>query len=858
MQKTIRGFILTVALGVSVVLFIALYLVVSTVYDRTVREDARHVSDVIAEQTFNSMFQVMRQGWTRQELEEFIEASQATFDDTPYHLEIYRGEVVEARFGRIEQPEMDVEVEDAFASGEQELIERDQGLRYLYPLNARKECLECHTNAEEGDTLGVIEVEQDLEPVIRSARDDFLTVLAFLAPLPVVGALGVGLYLNRRIKRALGVVEDSIERVNKVSDLKEVAFRDQSPGFAELDHLLDNMQVLVEKLRGFAVDRDLLEFEIRLLEKFVITSEVVRDWREYVSQLLLEINQIVDAYSLFSVFKVDEEVFDLEVFWRCHPPESVRQTFEDAVFRALADEPHFQPMPEIQVHHHVAETGCTIESIDPEAIEVQTKSLLVETPKIGGIVGIGVQADIVRDDMRMLVVESILSTLLNVVGSVKAIYKYTRDLEYYATRDPLTDLYNQRVFWELLEYEMGRAERGGYGFAVLVIDLDNFKAINDTYGHGFGDRFLATFAERLRASVRQGDVLARYGGDEFVAILGEGDDGNPYQVAERIREEAGSVALTAPDGREVHATISIGVAFYPEHATELKDLFMFADNMMYKAKTEGKNRIGYPTDEDVVEVFRAIGEKSRVVQQALDADHVVPVFQPIVEAATGRVVAHETLSRIRREDGTLMGAGEFVEVAERMGIIHKLDHLMMEKAFARMAETDYQGLLFINLSPRVLVLGEFLRETSRLVEAYGIDPGRVVFELTERDTVRNFQVLEDFVNDLKLEGFKFAIDDFGSGFSSYHYIKRFPVDYVKIEGDFIVNMLSDGRDRAFVRNITNLAQELGIRTIAEFVESDEVLNAVAGTGIDLAQGFYTGRPSETLSPAEGEPPVERG
>ena len=844
MQKTIRGFILTTAIGATVLLLAGFYFVVSAVYDHTVREDARTVSDIIVDQTFNSMFQVMRRGWTREELETFLDANRATFEGTPYELEIYRGEKVDYLYGTIDQPAKDERVQAVFTDGERVRLEDDTRLRYLYPLNARQECLSCHSNVEVGDTLGVIDVQQDLTPVIEDARGRFLTILLLAAPVPIIGAIAVGLYLHRRLKGALGFIGTSIEQVNSVSDLREVSFRDHGTGFRELDHLLHEMQTLVEKLRSFAVDRDLLEFEIRLLETFVLTSEGVRDWRESISQLLLEINKIVDAYSLFSVFKVDEEVFDLEVFWRCNPPADVRQAFEDGAMEALRNEPHFQPMPEIQIHHHVADTSCHMEDVDKDSVAMQTKSLLVDTPKIGGIVGIGLQADIVRDDVRMLVVESILSTLLNVVGSVKAIYKYTKDLEHYATRDPLTNLYNQRVFWELLEYEIARAERGQYGFSLLVIDLDNFKAINDNYGHGFGDRFLEAFAGAIEGSVRQGDVVARYGGDEFVAIINDSDEVGPYQVAERILERCTELSMEAPDGNMVKATVSIGLANYPDHATEQKDLFMFADNMMYKAKTEGKNRIGFPTEDEVVEVFRAIGEKSREVQQALDADNVVPVFQPIVDTRTGEVIAHETLSRIRRDDGSLMGAGEFVEVAERMGVIHKMDYVVMEKAFAKIKAEGYTGLLFVNLSPKAIVISEFLHETRRLVQENDVDPAQIVFEITERDTVRSISVLETFVNDLKLEGFKFAIDDFGSGFSSYHYVKRFAVDVVKIEGDFIANMLNDNRDLAFVRNISSLARELGIQTVAEFVENQDVLDAVAETGIDMAQGYYTGRPSE--------------
>jgi EAL domain-containing protein (putative c-di-GMP-specific phosphodiesterase class I) len=195
-----------------------------------------------------------------------------------------------------------------------------------------------------------------------------------------------------------------------------------------------------------------------------------------------------------------------------------------------------------------------------------------------------------------------------------------------------------------------------------------------------------------------------------------------------------------------------------------------------------------------------------------------------------------------------VAAGEFIEVAERLGVIHKLDLIVMEKAFALAAEQGYQGLLFVNLSPKALVLNEFFDGIRHQVEAAGLRPEQIVFELTERDTVRNVGMLEQFVNRLHIDGYKFAIDDFGSGFSSFHYIKRFPVDYIKIEGDFIANMINDHRDMAFVQSIALLARQLGIRTIGEFVESAEVMIAVADAGIDYAQGYHIGKPSPLLQP----------
>ncbi len=843
-MKTIKTFILTASVVVSILFFGGTYLLVSNIFDHSIKTSALHNSNVLAQSTFNSMFQLMSTGWTRAQLESFISANRGAMADSAFSLEIYRGKVVEDRFGPIAQGAMDAPIEAVFRSGASAQEESKTGVRYIFPLKAEAKCLQCHVNAQVGNVLGVIDVRQDLSPVLQKARDDFFYSLVLIAPIPFVVAFLVTVFVNRRIDDSIEVLEESVEKINKVSDLRHMELRQVDLGFAELNSIFHRVEDLVAKLKSVAVDKDLLEFEIKLLEKFVITSEVVKDWREYISRLLVDINQVIDAYTLFSIFKVDDELFDLEVFWRSPPSDATKAMLEKTIRRSMREHPNFASVPSILINHHVADSGGPLISLTESDVEVQVKSLLVETPKIGGIVGIGVQADIVKDETRLLVMDSVLSTLLNVVGSVKAIYKYTRDLEYYATRDPLTDLYNQRVFWELLGYEIGRADRHDYKFSLLVIDLDNFKLVNDSYGHAFGDKFLEAFADAVKRVLRTGDVLARYGGDEFVVILPEADLDEADSVAGRILEESHHLALLAPDGGAVKASASIGMAVFPDHAKEPKDLFLFADNMMYKAKADGKGRVGVPTEEDVVEVFRSISEKSIIILNAVEQKKVVPYFQPIMSAKGRRIEAVEVLSRIQLDGEEIMGAAEFVEIAEKMGVIHKLDYLVMEKALQEIHAQGFPGLVFINLSPRALVLSEFIPEVRRIVTASGIEPERIVFEITERDTVKNISLLEKFVNELKLEGYQLAIDDFGSGFSSFHYLKRFPIDFLKIEGDFIVNMLSDGKDRAFVHSIASLAQELGIRTVAEFVENPEVLEQVVAAGIDFAQGYYIGRPSQ--------------
>jgi len=240
------------------------------------------------------------------------------------------------------------------------------------------------------------------------------------------------------------------------------------------------------------------------------------------------------------------------------------------------------------------------------------------------------------------------------------------------------------------------------------------------------------------------------------------------------------------------------------------------------------------------------------VLDAIESKRIIPFFQPILDVATKKVIAYEVLSRIE-VDGQIVRADEFVEVAEKMGVIHRLDALVIERALMTLAEMGHDGYVFINLSPRALVLNEFARSVRQIVAASGVARERIVFEITERDTVKNLSLLERFLNELKMEGFKLAIDDFGSGFSSFHYLRRFPIDFLKIEGDFIANMLTSPKDRAVVTSIKSLAQEMGITIVAEYVESQEVLDELHVMGVHLAQGYYVGKPARHVIDTDWTP-----
>ena len=426
---------------------------------------------------------------------------------------------------------------------------------------------------------------------------------------------------------------------------------------------------------------------------------------------------------------------------------------------------------------------------------------------------------------------------------LQTIQDYSIKLEELSIRDPLTGLYNRRKFQEFMEYEVIRAIRHDRGFSVIMVDLDNFKYINDTFGHPTGDRVLREIGALFEAELRRVDVLARLGGDEFSIILPETDVANGLQAANKLHQALAKKVFELPVGK-ISVTASFSMVSFPEDGKTAEQISSTMDVVLYKAKTSGKNQVMTVQSEGDRSMM-AIFKQGDFLRNASREDRIEAHLQPIVNVQTGEIIGYEVLGRIR--DGeAIVSAEQFAVVAEKLGMAQELDRTVFRKGlahYATLAKAHPQVKLFFNLFPASFKDMEWVRGIPDLVRSAGVPCEAIVLEITEREALPNLIQVGQVIEALRANKISVALDDFGSGFSSFMYLKHLAIDYVKIEGNFIRHIATDPRDRIMVEHINSMAHQFGLKTVAEFVEDEATAKIIAEIGVDYVQGYYYGRPA---------------
>lgn len=432
---------------------------------------------------------------------------------------------------------------------------------------------------------------------------------------------------------------------------------------------------------------------------------------------------------------------------------------------------------------------------------------------------------------------------------------YEHRLRHLADHDALTGFFNRRRFAEELSREVARGRRTGRSAALLMLDLDNFKYVNDTLGHAAGDEVIRAVAALLRTRVRATDVTARLGGDEFAVLLPETDAPTARRVADDLRARLRDQHVAHDDGADVHVTASVGVTMLaPTDDLEADGLLVQADLAMYEAKESGRDTTRLHS------AANGAGHRARTrlswswrIRRALAEDRFLLRFQPIVDLASGDANSYEALVRLADDEAAEpVLPGVFLPIADRHGLMPDIDRWVVTTAIAQLDDpaVPREVRLSINLSARSLREATLPSVIQAACARHGIDPSRLTFEITETAAIASMEEAKHFARRLLRLGCGLALDDFGAGFASFLHLKHLPYDTVKIDGDFIRNLAHNERDRLVVKAIVDVAHALGKKAVAEFVADAAIHDALWDLGVDRAQGHHISPPVPLLEAVE--------
>ncbi len=413
-----------------------------------------------------------------------------------------------------------------------------------------------------------------------------------------------------------------------------------------------------------------------------------------------------------------------------------------------------------------------------------------------------------------------------------------------AAHDTLTGLPNRALLSARLEQALAQTRRGGQGFAVAVADLDGFKRINDSLGHGVGDALLTQVAARLKAELRGVDTVARVGGDEFVLVLPEIE--TPEQadaVARRLTESMQTPFLVGEHTQFV--TISIGFALHPEHAADAESLTHCADAALYRAKDLGRNRWQLFNQDLAAQRSEYLKLEHAMFEGVRNGEFLLH-YQPIARTDDGTVMGAEALMRWPQAGGKMVSPVDFIPIAETNGLINLLGAWALRAACMQAARWDGEGIpgmsIAVNVSPRQFRHGGFFDQVRLALGESGIAPSRLVLEITEGVLLHNQEQAQALLVSLQQLGVRISVDDFGTGYSSLSYLKRLPLSSLKIDRSFVRDMAKSQNDRVIVSAVLSMARELGLQVVAEGVETVEQLEFLRDKGCPFVQGYHIGRP----------------
>ncbi|MDO9191493.1 MAG: EAL domain-containing protein [Undibacterium sp.] len=583
------------------------------------------------------------------------------------------------------------------------------------------------------------------------------------------------------------------------------------------------------------------------------------------TRLRISENLLAVAYAKMEVGKRELEIRAVELFEEKQRLEVTLNSIGDGVITTdkLGHVTYLNPVAEIKTGWTMAEAcGQPISKIlvlINEETQQAAPSPIEVTLRTGEITGLAHHSALINRQGTVFSIEDSAAPMRDranqIIGAVLVFHdvsdarRLADEMTYQATHDALTDLVNRREFERRLEKAIQSATLHGHQHALAYLDLDQFKIVNDTCGHSAGDELLRQITGLLRLTLRANDTLARLGGDEFGVLLETCPAYFALQIAENLRNIIGDFHFVW-DEKTFPISVSIGLVSFGGQASERKgltEILRIADSACYTAKDLGRNRIHvYQADDNAMNKRHGELDWYTRIYRAMEQNRLVLYVQKIVSLNSSEPYCEhvEMLLRLINEDGNIVPPMAFIPAAERYGLMPEIDRWVIRTAFAHIAGLPHaaNSLFSINLSGGSLNDEKALRFICEQLATSGVPAQSICFEITETAAIANLLNARAFILALKEKGCKFALDDFGSGMSSFAYLKHLPVNFLKIDGCFVKDIETDTVDVAMVTAINNIGHVMGLETIAEFVENEQILAILRDIGVDFAQGYGVGYP----------------
>jgi len=590
----------------------------------------------------------------------------------------------------------------------------------------------------------------------------------------------------------------------------------------------------------------ILTLQLSLIERLIIPSNVIEDWKEHIRKMLIAFNEVIGSYSLFACFLTNEDVYEFDIFWMANPSEETKtimtEILKEKVRQGLGDA---LLNPDMRILHTVIDTETPLPVLDLPTLFMSTKTLILKEPKVGGIVGVGIHSGKMTNSTGQIVVESLLTTVVNILGSIKAMYLYTKDIQHMASHDVLTDLPNRRVFLDRIEQTIIRSERTQELFAVGLLDLDGFKSVNDRLGHQKGDELLIQVTKRLEGLLRKSDTLARLGGDEFGLLLTGLNEGAVDLFTKIVESLLDPFDVGNRSGEPVRISGSMGITLFHSDPGDATSLIAHADLAMYRVKDSGRNGwavFASEMEQSLLEQHRIRTEFERAITNGELCLH----YQPQVNMETGQVIGVEALVRWNHPERGVLAPNSFMGVVEKSDLILPLGRWVFETALLQQEEWDREDLplrISVNIGARHFLSNGFI-ETLRGILSKHERPKHLVIELevTETEAIRDLEKAGERIDLCRSLEIPVSLDDFGTGEASLISLQKLDVKEVKIDVEFVHRMLESPKALAIVSSLTKAASMMLIDVVAEGVETEEEGELLLELGCRVAQGYIIARP----------------